>query len=109
MARPRKKNAEKRTERLPHLRCTKGELATISGKAAQAGMTLSDYMRTMALDGEVVVRESTTDFALYDQLRRIGVNINQITRRMHQSGTEVPKDLAGAWKKLEMILDHIVL
>lgn len=108
MARPQKSETDKRTERLPHVRCTKGEKATIASKAAQAGMSVSDYIRKMAIEGEVVVRESQTDFALVDQLRRIGVNINQITQRLHQT-EKLPPDLSNVWRRLNNLLDRVIL
>ena len=108
MARPRKKTADKRTERLPHLRCTKGELAQIKTKADQAGLSLSDYLRKMASDGEVVVRQGGADFQLVDQLRRIGVNVNQMARRLNQTG-KMPADLGRVWQRLAGLLDRVML
>ena len=108
MARPRKKEAEKLTRRLPHVRCTEGEYARIVSRAAQAGLTQSEYVRRMALDGEVVIRQSTSDFEVANQLRRIGVNINQAMRSFHQSDREVPEIVGRVYAKLETLLDQIL-
>ena len=107
MARPKKKETEKLTRRLPHVRCTDGDYATIQSKAAQAGLSQSEYIRRMARDGQIIIRKSATDFALADQLRRLGVNINQQTRKLHATG-EVPEELRRLWMKLETALDHVL-
>lgn len=107
MARPLKNDEEKLTRRLPHIRCTEGEYAAFLSKAAQAGMSLSEYVRQMAMNGKIVIQQSKFDFELADQLRRIGVNINQQTRRLNMSGRVSP-ELRSLWAKLETILDQIL-
>ena len=107
MARPLKNDAEKFTRRLPHIRCTEGEYAALLGKAAQAGLSLSEYVRQMAMNGKIIVRQSKVDFTLVDQLRRVGVNLNQQTRRMNLGGTVAP-ELRTLWEKLDKLLDQII-
>ena len=108
MARPRKSDAEKLTRRLPHVRCTEGEYARIVSKAAQAGLTQSEYIRRMALDGQVVIRQGKTDFETASQLRRIGVNINQAMRAFHQYKRPVPEIVERVYTKLETLLDQML-
>lgn len=60
--------------------------------ADKAGMTLTAYARQQFLFGRVVIRETRQlDYTAFDQLRRIGVNLNQITRRMHQTDRISPQ------------------
>ena len=43
-------------------------------------MSLTDYARQQLLRGRVVVHKTRQlDHAVFDQLRRIGVNLNQLT------------------------------
>lgn len=107
MARPKKNVAEKQDSRFPTVRCTKGELASLKTRAAQAGMTMSEYVRTMALNGKVTVKQNKYDFELVDQLRRVGVNINQQTKIANATG-ELPPGLRSLWRRLEGILDEII-
>ncbi len=107
MARPRKEAAEKLTSRLPHIRCSERDLSRIQSKADQAGLSLSAYVRRMALDGEIIVRQARTDFELSHQLKRIGVNLNQQTAKFHATG-QAPKGLDSLWSKLETVLDQML-
>lgn len=103
MARPKKGNQEKLTVRLA-TRCTKAELDILKGKAKEAkASSVSAYIRQIALNGNIKIiemagegtqsRENITDgddvFSLIDQVRRIGININQIAKRMNTSD-EIP-------------------
>ena len=108
MARPRKDDSEKLTRRLPHVRCTEGEYARIVSKAAQAGLTQSEYIRRMALHGKVIVRQGKTDFETASQLRKIGVNINQAMRAFHQYKRPVPQIVESVYTKLETLLDQML-
>lgn len=107
MARPKKPDAEKLTRRLPHIRCTEAEYELVSSRAEKAGLSLSEYVRRMALDGEVTIREEHFEFAFIHELKKIGVNINQQTRIANATG-EMPPELKRLWGKLEKILDHIL-
>lgn len=107
MARPKKNETEKLNRQLPPVRCTDGEYAVLLGKSSQAGMTLSEYIRRASLEGKIVIRQGKFDFALADQLRRIGVNLNQQTRRLNLGGSVSP-ELRSLWTKLDQVLDHIL-
>ena len=107
MARPKKSPAEKFSKQLPPVRCTEGEYATIQARAAQANVTMTEYLRQMALKGKIMVQQSKHDFAVADQLRRIGVNINQQTRIANATG-EFPPELRRLWVTLEGLLDDII-
>jgi len=59
---------------LPRTRCTKSERAAIDAKAAQAGFTLSEYMRRVGTKGKIIIKESKADTGMVRQLLGIGVN-----------------------------------
>ena len=83
MARPRKDPDELRTETLA-FRLTPAERLQIEAAAAEAGLSPSAYARKQAVKGRVIVpAHRTLDPALFDELRRIGVNLNQLTRLAH--------------------------
>ena len=91
MARPKKQPAEKRTEALA-CRLTPSERLRIEQAAARAGLSPSEYIRRQALIGRVTVPEKRGfDHATFDQLRRMGVNLNQLTRLSHQTGRVDPE------------------
>ena len=71
-------------------------------------MNVSEYVRDMALHGAVhVVRERRLDFETAEQLRRIGVNINQQTKALNSTGI-MPIELRRLWVKLDTVLDGIL-
>jgi hypothetical protein len=115
MARPKKKEDAKRTAHMPRTRCTLAERATIEARAAQAGLSMSDYTRQMAMTGHVIVREPVADIQLItrlngiaSELNAIGRNINQMTRlaNIHQK-MDAPRldDIAAALRERLSRLD----
>ena len=107
MARPNKNTDDKASKVLPPIRVTDSEKAMIRSRAAQAGMTMSEYIRQMALYGEVTIRQSQYDHGFVEQLRRIGVNLNQQTKALNSTGAVRP-ELPVRWGKLATLIDHIL-
>ena len=72
--------------------------------ADMAGLSPSEYGRKMLLTGKVVLVQTTKpDPATFDELRRIGVNLNQAVHKFHATG-EVPPELARAAAAIEDFL-----
>jgi hypothetical protein len=107
MTRPKKDPATRRTEQV-NLRLTRTEHLKLEEAAYTAGIALSEYIRVQALKGRVVVQQKQSlDHAAFDQLRRIGVNLNQLTRLANQTG-QMPPDLARTAATLEdFLIRHI--
>ena len=59
-------------------RATEEEAAEIRRKAAAAGMNVSRFLRTSAVNSQVVIYNTADIYGLRSDLRRIGNNINQI-------------------------------
>lgn len=110
MARPQKTESDRRTHRLPHVRCTEKEGADIRRNALASGMSVSDYIRFMALKGNVVSANDNDgevfDKELVRELHRIGNNLNQLTKKFHSKGIE-PHGLRSLFPVLEKLLTHI--
>ena len=79
MARPTKAEHEKRAENLPPVRVTLAEKLHVEEQAHNAGLSITDYLRTLALYEEVKPPKSKIDADLLMELNRIGVNLNQLT------------------------------
>jgi uncharacterized protein (DUF1778 family) len=96
MARPRKPDPERKSTRLA-VRLTPAERLQIEQAAHQAGMSASSYIRAQILQGRVELsRHRSLPPALFDQIRRIGVNLNQPGK--------MPGDLPRVCKAIEDIL-----
>lgn len=65
-------------------RATEEEAAEIRRKATAAGMTVSRFLRTSAVNSQVVLYNTADLFGLRSELRRIGNNINQIANAIVQ-------------------------
>lgn len=107
MSRPSKREAEKLSYVLPPVRCTAEEKQVIKDRSQKAGLSMSEYIRQMALKGKVTIRQNQVDFETVHQLRKLGVNINQQTKALHATGI-LPLELKKLWAKLETILDQMM-
>ncbi|WP_299855395.1 plasmid mobilization relaxosome protein MobC [uncultured Roseobacter sp.] len=106
MARPKIDPAKKRTEgvRVP---LSPVELAQLNAKADAGETNVTAFVRAAALGKSVTVQKSTApDFATRDELRRIGVNLNQIAKAMNAQKTVAPSELSAVCEKLDRLFDQ---
>jgi hypothetical protein len=77
--------------------------------ALAAGLTLSDFVRAMLVHGRLKVVQDVRQFdsELYDQLRRIGVNLNQAVYKLHSTG-DAPPELAQAAAAVEKVVMKLI-
>ncbi len=108
MARPSKQAREKRDHFLT-LRLTDEEQHAIAARAANANATPSVFVREAALGANlrVVQPPPTLPFAAIEELRRIGVNLNQLARIANATG-EMPARLDPALEQLQEILGTVM-
>ena len=92
---------------LPQIRCSREERACIEQRAADAGMILSSYIRTQALKGRVVVKQSQADDVLIQEVNRVGVNLNQIARALNR-GESLPHGWEAVRRDTELVLDRLM-
>ncbi|WP_088243608.1 plasmid mobilization protein [Calothrix rhizosoleniae] len=108
MARPRKAKQDKRTERLPSLRMTPKELEDVKAAAANVNQPVSQYARGMILNGQIVAGGvEEVDPALVLELKRIGTNLNQAVKKLHQTGVPNPM-LEDSAKQLNAFMDQLI-
>lgn len=104
MARPQKQEAA-RQSRFVSFRVTEDDAAAIAARAAAAGLSVSAYAREQATRGRVVVRQARgLDAATLETVRRLGVNLNQITQAMHARGGRVPPELGDLCRLIDRVL-----
>ena len=91
----------KRTVQL-HFMVTEHERDLIRQKMEQLGTNnLGVYLRKMAVDGYVVKLDWPELRELLSLLRRTSNNINQVARRVHQTGNVYDTDLEDILQKQE--------
>ena len=108
MARPKKSRSERLTESV-HFRVLPSDFLRVTKAAENAGMSLTDYARRQLLAGRVIVKQTRKlDHAAYDQIRRIGVNLNQLTRLAHTTDIFPPPGLSEVCALIErFLMEHV--
>jgi len=109
MGRPRK--FEPRSQQL-NLSLTTSELESIKRRAHAVGMRpvhfgraiLLDQGRKLAVDREV--KDSNVQRLVYDQLVRLGNNLNQMVRHLHRTGDPLPADLEPLLNDIRQIIER---
>lgn len=108
MARPKKAPDEKRDLRVA-FRLSAPDAEALGTRAKAAGLSVGAYARMMALRGKVqVVTRAEPDFETLDQLRRIGVNLNQLAREQHRRGHHDPDYLHHLCTQIEGLLAQAI-
>ena len=106
MARPKADPSIARTEHVS-VRLSPLELAQLKDKAARSQRPMTDFVRAAALGKRVTVTESTApDFATRHELRRIGVNLNQIAHALNAGRGHIPAELNALCEKLDRLFDR---
>lgn len=91
-----------------NFRVSPEELALIEQKMAQLGTTNREaYLRKMALDGYVVRLELPELKELVSLMRRSSNNLNQLTRRVHETGRIYDADLEDISRRQEALWDGV--
>jgi len=107
MARPKKNDQDKRSERSEQ-RYTVAERVFIRDQALRAGISETEFIRRRALSLPVkAAPTSSSDPALVSELNRIGVNLNQIAKAMN-AGRGMPHSLAALQSEIEAALVKVL-
>lgn len=105
-----RKTVENPRNAFMRLRFTARERLAVETAAAAAGMNLSDYARTVLLREKGQTRAATkaktrmTDPGVEIQLRRIGVNLNQIAHRLNAQDLPAPAELTPLLTEIRSLL-----
>lgn len=85
-----------------HIKLSSAEKNEISKKAAKLGLNLSSYVRKMALGEKIIIK---TDLEMVRQIRKIGVNINQIAHKINKDAS--PKNVNIGLVELKNYMDRL--
>lgn len=90
-----------------HFMVSQGEMALIRKKMERMGTrNLGAYLRKMALDGYVVRLNLTDVKAMVALLRNATDNLNQIARRVNESGSLYADDVENLHQNYDRIWDR---
>ena len=88
-------------------RATEEEASEIRRKAAAAGMTVSRFLRTSAVNSQVVLYNTANVFGLRSELRRIGNNINQIAMVVNSNRSVYQSDVRELKKQFSELSEKL--
>ncbi len=88
-------------------RATEEEASEIRRKAAAAGMTVSRFLRTSAVNSQVVLYNTADLFGLRSELRRIGNNINQIAMVVNSNRSVYQSDVRELKKQFSELSEKL--
>ena len=88
-----------------HARVAGWEKHYIKTKAKKAHMTESEFVRMAAMGKEVTVIEGVNE--LLTELRRQGNNLNQLTRKVHETGRVYDADLEDISQRQEQLWEGV--
>lgn len=88
-------------------RATEEEASEIRRKAAAAGMTVSRFLRTSAVNSQVVLYNTADIFGLRSELKRIGNNINQIAMVVNSNNAVYRNDVRDLKKQFSELSEKL--
>ena len=88
-------------------RATEEEASEIRRKAAAAGMTVSRFLRTSAVNSQVVLYNTADLFGLRSELKRIGNNINQIAMVVNSNKAVYGNDIRDLKKQFSELSEKL--
>lgn len=99
---------KRRREVQLNFRVSQQELELIEKKMAQFGTNNREaYLRKMALDGYVVRLELPELKELVSLMRRSSNNLNQLTRKVHETGRVYDADLEDISQRQEQLWEGV--
>ncbi len=93
--------------RIMKFRATEEEATEIRRKAAAAGMTVSRFLRTSAVNSQVVLYNTADLFGLRSDLKRIGNNINQIAMVVNSNRAVYGNDIRDLKKQFSELSEKL--
>lgn len=94
----------RRKAKLINFRTTQEDYEHIKRRAEGAGLTVTAFITTMALDGKIIVVPGCREAAY--ELSKIGGNLNQLTRLCHEGRITCPEldgmkaEVKNVWQSL---------
>ena len=94
----------RRKAKLINFRTTQEDYEKIKRRADSAGLNLTAYITTMALDGKIIFVPGVHEAAY--ELSKIGGNLNQLTRLCHEGRITCPElsemktEVKNVWQSL---------
>ncbi len=104
----RRSEASKRKDRVAHIRFSPAEFEALETAAASAGMTVSAFVRSLAMEGAGVrpflaEGDRAVLGLLAEGMRAIGGNLNRIARTINIGRVPADEELLGSIKDAHVV------
>lgn len=108
MARPKSDPMDLRSLQV-NVRLNPHEVAELRARAERSGTTITAFVRASALGKPMRPAPSgSADFATRQELRRVGVNLNQIAKALNSGKGVSPVVLETVCRKLDTLFDQML-
>ncbi|EJO5349542.1 MobC family plasmid mobilization relaxosome protein [Clostridium botulinum] len=81
------------------IRVSENELKKIKNKVSKSKLTQNEYLIRAALDKKILVVDGLKDLNI--ELKRIGNNLNQLTKLVHEGKADCSKELLEINKEMK--------
>lgn len=106
MGRPRVNDSDKRLVQV-NIRLTADENNKVNEFASASGLSPANWIRAKIFTGKSPsVKMSPLDTSIFQELKKIGVNLNQVTHKINTG--EFPKEYIGRQHELAELLKRII-
>ena len=106
MARPLINEDKKKSASLPSIRLTQQERNLIDDKAATAGLSVTEFVRVLALTERVKPRKTKLDASLLVELNNVGVELSRHGNNLNQVAHALNSDRTPNIEYLEAVISH---
>ncbi len=101
-------------DRRINFRLNADEYSAVQDAAAKAGMTVSAFFRSLSLEGAGVRpvfndKDRAILFLLHEDMRKIGVNLNQVARSLNAGRVVDPEEVKIALRNVKIVADEVSL
>lgn len=101
-------------DRRINFRLNAAEYSAVQEAAAKAGMTVSAFFRSLSLEGAGLRpvfndKDRAILFLLHEDMRKIGVNLNQVVRSLNAGRVVDPEEVKIALRNVKIIADELSL
>lgn len=85
------------------LHLTETEFEMVKEKSKACNLSMSEYLRKMCVNGVIIHR----DFAAISEVNKIGININQIARKVNERDIAIAGDIADLQFQFDRLFEVI--
>lgn len=100
--------ATPRNKELPRIRMSSDELQAVRANANEQGLSLSEYVRRVSIDGKIVQRTPRIEVEAIRDLLKIGNNLNQLVKSGHIHSEVDLAELRAVLAQVQQVVTDLI-